>query len=113
LAAQDVELTEEIIPLRATEPNVLAAFRPELPSTRRKVMVGQKTRDQQQRVIKGQENTKGGGNDFPAEDDLSASKELRDAKLKGNTINTPVSDLSDPDDRSIVRGRNQESRGKR
>lgn len=28
-------------------------------------MVGQKTHDQQQRIIKGEENTKGGGADCP------------------------------------------------
>ena len=74
-------------------------------------MVGQKTHDQQQRIINKQENTKGGGDTFPAEEDLKASKGLRDAKAKGEKLTTPAADLTDPDDRNMLRGRNQESRG--
>lgn len=33
-------------------------------------MVGKKTHEQQQRIIKGEENTKGGGAHFPAQEDL-------------------------------------------
>lgn len=73
-------------------------------------MVGKKTHDQQQRVIKGEENTKGGGADFPAKEDLKSSKGLRDAKAKGDKLAEPMKDLSDADDRNMVRGRNQESR---
>ena len=73
-------------------------------------MVGKKTHDQQQRVIKGQEKTKGGGADFPAQEDLKSSKGLRDAKAKGDKLAEPMKDLSDADDRNMVRGRNQESR---
>ena len=74
-------------------------------------MVGRKTHEQQQRIINKQENTKGGGDAFPAEDDLQATKGLRDAKAKGGKLAKPVDGLSDPDDRNMVRGRNQESRG--
>ncbi|MDX3977434.1 hypothetical protein [Shinella sp.] len=74
-------------------------------------MVGRKTHDQQQRIINKQENTKGGGEKFSAEEDLKASKGLRDAKAKGEKLTTPVNDLSDPDDRNMLRGRNHESRG--
>ncbi|MBW9117706.1 hypothetical protein JNB88_29235 [Rhizobium cauense] len=73
-------------------------------------MVGQKTHEQQQRIIKGEENTKGGDANFPAEEDLKASKNLREARAKGADLTSPVKDLSDPDDRNMVRGRNQESR---
>jgi len=73
-------------------------------------MVGQKTHDQQQRIIKREENTKGGGADFPAKEDLASSKGHRDAKAKGGKLAAPVNDLSDADDRNMVRGRNQESR---
>jgi hypothetical protein len=74
-------------------------------------MVGQKTHDQQQRIINKQENTKGGGSDFPAKEDLDTSKGLRNAKAKGGDLRKPAEELSDPDDRNMVRGRNQESRG--
>jgi hypothetical protein len=76
-------------------------------------MVGQKTHEQQQRIIKKQENTKGGGDDFPAEEDLKSSKSLRDAKADSDRLTTPAANLTDPDDRNMVRGLNQESRGKR
>lgn len=73
-------------------------------------MVGQKTHEQQQRIIKRQENTRGGGDAFPAEEDLKSSKNARDAKAKGAKLATPAADLVDPDDRSMLRGRDQESR---
>jgi len=73
-------------------------------------MVGKKTHDQQQRAIKGEESTKGGGADFPAKEDLKSSKDLRDAKAKGDKLAEPMKDLSDAHDRNMVRGRNQESR---
>ncbi len=73
-------------------------------------MVGRKTHDQQQRIINRKENTQGGGDKFPAEEDLKASKRLREARAKGDDLARPA-DLVDPDDRNMVRGRNQESRG--
>ncbi len=73
-------------------------------------MAGQKTHDQQQRIIKGEVSTKGGGPDFPAEEDLKSSKALRDAKAKGDKLAEPLKDLSDADDRNMVRGRNHERR---
>lgn len=73
-------------------------------------MVGKKTHEQQQRIIKGEENTKGGDAKFPAEEDLKASKELREARAKGDKLAAPVEGLADADDRNMVRGRNQESR---
>lgn len=75
-------------------------------------MVGQKTHEQQQRIINKQEKTKGGGRGFPAKEDLGTSKDLRDAKAKGESLKKPENELSDPDNRSMVRGRNQESRAK-
>ena len=53
-------------------------------------MVGQRTHDQQQRIIKHEENTKGGGAGFPAEEDLNASKGLRDAKAKSENLAEPA-----------------------
>lgn len=73
-------------------------------------MVGRKTHEQQQRIINRQEVTKGGGSRFPAEEDLKASKGLRDAKADAGGLKAPAKDLADPDDRNILRGRNQESR---
>lgn len=76
-------------------------------------MTGQKTHEQQQRIINRQENTKGGGSGFPAEDDLSTSKNIRRAKTAGDRSISSDRGLSDPDDRNMVRGQNQESRGKK
>jgi hypothetical protein len=73
-------------------------------------MTGQKTHDQQQRIIKREENTKGGDANFPTKEDFKSSKGLRDAKAKGNNLAAPMNDLSDADDRNMVRGRNQEGR---
>ena len=75
-------------------------------------MTGRKTHEQQQRVIKGEEETKGGGSRFPAEEDLKASKGLRKAKAGSDNLAAPAANLADPDDRNILRGRNQESRGR-
>jgi len=73
-------------------------------------MTGRKTHEQQQRIINRQETTKGGGDRFPAEEDLEASKNLRNARADAADLRTPARDLVDPDDRNILRGRDRESR---
>jgi hypothetical protein len=75
-------------------------------------MVGQKTHEQQQRIINTKEKTKSGDENFPAAQDLKTSKALRKAKSKGGNLTVPDTDLVDSDDRNILRGRNQESRGR-
>jgi len=70
-------------------------------------MVGLKT--QKQRIISRQEKTSGGG---AAQGGLKSSGNLRKAEAQGDPLAPPAQNLSDPDDRSMVRGRNQESRGR-
>jgi hypothetical protein len=71
--------------------------------------VGKKTHDQQIQVIEGRVNTKNAGKDFDAEIDLQRSEKEREAFRKGANLNAPRN-LSDPDDRNMLRGEHQESR---
>lgn len=73
-------------------------------------MAGKKTHEQQLRVIEGRENTKNADESFDAEADLKMSKEQREARRKGQGLRSDVVDLSDRDDRNMVRGEQQESR---
>jgi hypothetical protein len=72
-------------------------------------MVGNKTHEQQLRIFEKQVNTKNGDADFDAEADLKRSKEgnlvQQDESLRGDAV-----DVTDPDDRNIIRGENQSSR---
>ncbi|RWB03205.1 MAG: hypothetical protein EOQ39_05365 [Mesorhizobium sp.] len=72
-------------------------------------MTGRKTHDQQIRIIEERENTKNAGKDFDAEADLKRSAAEREALRKGSDMRTDTPDLVDPDDRNILRGKNQES----
>jgi hypothetical protein len=72
-------------------------------------MTGRKTHDQQIRIIEGRENTKNAGKDFDSEADLKRSAAEREALRKGSDMRTDTPDLVDPDDRNILRGKNQES----
>ncbi|TJV25950.1 MAG: hypothetical protein E5Y04_00435 [Mesorhizobium sp.] len=72
-------------------------------------MTGRKTHDQQIRIIEERENTKNAGKDFDAEADLKRSAAEREALPKGSDMRTDTPDLVDPDDRNILRGKNQES----
>ncbi|RWP80768.1 hypothetical protein [Mesorhizobium sp.] len=72
-------------------------------------MAGRRTHEQQLRIIEKRENTKGADKDFDAEADLKRSPEEREALRKGSEIRPDTPDLVDPDDRNILRGRNQES----
>jgi hypothetical protein len=69
-------------------------------------MTGRKTHEQQMRIIEKRENA---GKDFDAEADLKRSAAEREALRKGSEIRSEAPDLVDPDDRNILRGRNQES----
>lgn len=72
-------------------------------------MVGRKTREQQKRIINRQENPET-ASEASLEEDLTGSDNARKAREKGRTLTAPQEDLVDPDDRNILRGRNQESR---
>ncbi|MER9937524.1 hypothetical protein [Mesorhizobium sp. M0088] len=72
-------------------------------------MTGRKTHDQQIRIIEERENTRNAGKDFDAEADLKRSAAEREALRKGSDMRTDTPDLVDPDDRNILRGKNQES----
>ncbi|MCF6121546.1 hypothetical protein EN904_23790 [Mesorhizobium sp. M7A.F.Ca.CA.001.07.2.1] len=72
-------------------------------------MTGRKTHDQQIRIIEERENTKNAGKDFDSEADLKRSAAEREALRKGSDMRTDTPNLVDPDDRNILRGKNQES----
>jgi hypothetical protein len=76
-------------------------------------MAGNKTHDQQLRIIQGKENTKNGGVDLDIERDLHMSPEEREAHRKGRELDLDRAAESigsdEADDRSITRGANQES----
>ncbi|TIM96180.1 MAG: hypothetical protein E5Y34_23760 [Mesorhizobium sp.] len=72
-------------------------------------MTGRKTHDQQIRIIEERENTKNAGKDFDSEADLKRSAAEREALRKESDMRTDTPDLVDPDDRNILRGKNQES----
>jgi hypothetical protein len=73
-------------------------------------MTGKKTHDQQIRIIEGRENTKNAGKDFDAEAELKRSDQEREAFRKGANLKAPPRDLTDSDDRNLLRGEHQESR---
>lgn len=70
-------------------------------------MAGNKTHEQQLRIIEERENTKNADKDFDAEADLRKSKAERDAFRKGAALRSDPPDIADRDDRNIIRGENQ------
>jgi hypothetical protein len=72
-------------------------------------MAGNKTHEQQLRIIEKRENTKNAGKDFDAEADLRKSEAEREAFRKGAKLRSNPPDIADRDDRNIIRGENQES----
>lgn len=72
-------------------------------------MVGRKTQEQQKRIINRQDET-GGARSAPASVDMAENTSLHHARRKGENLTAPQADLVDPDDRNILRGKNQESR---
>ncbi|MQW85889.1 hypothetical protein [Sinorhizobium saheli] len=73
-------------------------------------MVGKKTREQQQSVLQGRENTSNAGKDFNAEAELERSDALRKAYRKGADIDTAHSDAREANERGMLRGKHQESK---
>lgn len=72
-------------------------------------MAGKKTHDQQLRIIEERVNTKNAGKDFNAEEELKHSKQVRDAHRGGAKLRDEGVELTDADDRQMIRGENQES----
>jgi hypothetical protein len=72
-------------------------------------MTGKKTHDQQLRIIEKRVNTKNADDDFDAEADLKRSQAEREAHAGGAGLRDEGVELSDADDREMIRGTNQES----
>ena len=72
-------------------------------------MAGKRTHEEQMRVIEKRENTSNADDDFDARQDLKRSEQEKQAFRKGRDLRTGAGDLTDPDDRSMIRGENQES----
>ena len=72
-------------------------------------MAGPKTHQQQLRIIERRVNTENADEDFNAEADLKKSRQEREAKRGGAKLRSGDVELSDADDREMIRGVNQES----
>lgn len=72
-------------------------------------MAGPKTHEQQLRIIEKRENTSNADDDFNAEDELKRSKQEREAHRGGAKLRDDDVELTDKDDRQMIRGENQES----
>ncbi|ESY11727.1 hypothetical protein NKK48_22185 [Mesorhizobium sp. C386A] len=72
-------------------------------------MAGRKTHEQQLRIIEKRENTRNAGDDFNAEDELKRTKQEREARQDGANLRDEGVELTDKDDRQMIRGENQES----
>lgn len=72
-------------------------------------MAGPKTHEQQLRIIEKRVNTKNAGDHFNAEDELKRSRQKREARRGGENLRDEGVELTDRDDRQMIRGENQES----
>ncbi|ESY30046.1 hypothetical protein X747_32030 [Mesorhizobium sp. LNJC384A00] len=72
-------------------------------------MAGRKTHEQQLRIIEKRENTSNAGDDFNAEDELKRTKQEREARQGGANLRDEGVELTDKDDRQMIRVENQES----
>jgi hypothetical protein len=72
-------------------------------------MTARKSHEQQLRIIEKREDTSNADDDFDARRDLDKSKQEREAFRKGRDLRTGNENLTDPDDRGMIRGENQES----
>jgi hypothetical protein len=72
-------------------------------------MTGSKTHEQQLRIIEKREDTSNAGDDFNAEEELKRSKHEREAHRGGAKLRDEGVELTDKDDRSMIRGENHES----
>ena len=72
-------------------------------------MTGRRTHEQQLRMLEERENTKNAPKEFDSKSELKQSAAEREARRKGSDLRSDTPDLVDPDDRNILRGKNQES----
>lgn len=72
-------------------------------------MAGRKTHEQQLRIIEKRENTSNAGDDFNAEGELKRTKQEREARQGGANLRDEGVELTDKDDRQMIRGENQET----
>jgi hypothetical protein len=72
-------------------------------------MAGKKTHEQQLRIIEERVNTRNADKDLNAEEELKRSKRERDAYRGGAKLRDETVELTDADDRQMIRGENQES----
>jgi hypothetical protein len=73
-------------------------------------VAGKKTHEQQLRIIEKRENTKNAGEEFHAEEELKRSEQEREAHRGGAKLRDEGVELTDKDDRQMIRGENQESK---
>ena len=72
-------------------------------------MTGKKAHDQHLRIIEERVNTRNADKDFDAEAELKRSRQEREARRQGANLRDEGVELTDPDDRQMIRGTNQES----
>jgi hypothetical protein len=72
-------------------------------------MAGEKTHEQQLRILEKRQNTDNAEEDFNAEEELKQSQQEREARQRGANLHDEGAELTDKDDREIIRGKNQES----
>jgi hypothetical protein len=72
-------------------------------------MAGNKTHHQQINIIEKRVNTANAGDEFDAEADLAKPEQERRARAAAGKLKDDPKNLVDPDDRNMLRGKNQES----
>jgi hypothetical protein len=72
-------------------------------------MAGKSTHDQQIRIIEERVNTKNAPDEFDAEAEFERPEAERKARREGADLRGGDVELTDPDDRNMIRGVNQES----
>jgi hypothetical protein len=72
-------------------------------------MQGKQTHEQQLRIINKEINTKNGSEDFDPSADLHRAEAKRNPQEATDILRSDGIDVTDPDDRSMIRGANQES----
>ncbi|AJD42637.1 hypothetical protein RGR602_CH03328 [Rhizobium gallicum bv. gallicum R602sp] len=72
-------------------------------------MASPKTHEQQLRIIEKRENTSNAGDDLNSEKELKRSKQEREAHRGGAKLRGAGVELTDKDNRQMIRGKNQES----
>jgi hypothetical protein len=72
-------------------------------------MPGRKTHEQQLRIFEKREDTSNGGDEFDVEAELKRSRQEREAHRGGAALRDEGVELTDPDDRQMIRGENQAS----